>query len=181
MPAILALDLGTNCGFAIRRHDGRVESGTERFNVRNGETSGDRFNRFRRFLLEVKEKNPELVRVAYEDVVFMGPNGARTAQFFGGLVAIVQMFAAHHILELDTYGVATVKKQFTGSGRAQKHDVIAQCKTLGFNPGTDNEADAIAVLHVATGTCPLLTMSGASSKKRAPKSRPELQPGEVPF
>lgn len=183
MTAILALDLGTNTGFAIRRGDSRVESGTEKFAVKANETPGGRLNRFKRWLLDVKQANPDLARVAYERVVFMGgPNGAYAAQLYGAFLGIVQMFCDHHQLELDGYVVATVKKQFTGSGRAQKCDVIDQCKRLGFNPGSDNEADAIAILHVATGTCELLTMSGATpKKKRAPKPQPELPPGVNPF
>jgi crossover junction endodeoxyribonuclease RuvC len=180
--ATLALDLGTNTGFAILRADGRIESGMERFNSKSGEGPGGRFLRFRRWLLDVKQANPELARVVYEDVTFIGvPGAAYAVQLYGGFLAIVLMFIEHHQLEAKGFGVGTIKKQFAGSGKAQKKDVIDTCKRMGFNPGTDNEADAIALLHVATGTAPLLTMSGASPKKKRPKPQPELAPGQVPF
>jgi Holliday junction resolvasome RuvABC endonuclease subunit len=69
-----------------------------------------------------------------------------------------------------------VKKQFAGSGKASKDDMIKQCRALGFNVKSDNEADAIAVLHVATGRCPLLTMSGATPKNAA-KRPPTIPAG----
>lgn len=185
MAAVLALDLGTNTGFAIRRDDGRVESGTEKFSRKAKESSGARFNRFRRWLVEVKEKNPDLALVAVENVAFIGgENGAYAMQVYGAFKAIVEMFCAHHGLpEPVGFAVSTLKLRFTGSGKASKDDVIKQCRLLGFNvpPDAHNEADAIAVLHVATDTCPLLTMNGASSKKRTPKPAPELKPGEMPF
>lgn len=185
MPAILSLDLGTNTGFALRRGDTRVESGTVRFNARKDEPPGARFNRFRRWLVDVKQANPDLARVAYEEVVAISipgrQGGLYAAQVYGGFLAIVLMFCDHHQIEAEGFHISTVKKLFAGSGRAQKIDVIAQCKALGFNPGTDNEADAIAVLHVATGTCPVLTMNGATPKKRTPKPQPTLAAGDVPF
>jgi hypothetical protein len=178
----LALDLGTNTGFAVLRADGRIESGEERFNPKAGEGPGGRFVRFRRWLLDVKQANPELARVVYEDVAFIGkPGAAYAVQIYGGFLAIVLMFIEHHQLEAEGFAVGRIKKQFAGSGKAQKKDVIETCKRLGFNPGGDNEADAIALLHVATGTAPLLTMSGASPKKRAPRSPPQLAPGQIPF
>jgi hypothetical protein len=178
----LALDLGSDTGFAVLRADGRIESGTEKFHPKNGEGPGGRFVRFRRWLVDVKQANPELARVVYEDVSFVGaPGAAYAVQLYGGFKAIVLMFVEHHQLETKGFAVSTIKKQFAGSGKAQKKDVTDSCKRLGFMPGTHNEADAIALLHVATGTAPLLTMSGATPKRRRPKPQPELAPGQNAF
>lgn len=179
---VLALDIATDCGWAVLRGNGRVESGTERFAPKAHEAPGGRFNRFRRWLVDVKQANPDLARVAYEDVVFVGnPGAAYAVQLYGGFLAVVLMFCDHHQLEAKGYGVATVKKRFTGSGKASKDDVMKQCRALNFNPGDHNEADAIAVLHVATDRCPVLTMTGATPRKRAPKPTPAMQPGVDPF
>jgi hypothetical protein len=185
--ATLALDLGTNTGFAILRADGRIESGTARFAPKENEGPGVRFVRFRRWLAEVKESHPDVSRIVYERVVFGGGapgKGHQTyaAQVYGGFLAIVQMFGEQHSIAYDEFGVSTIKKQFAGHGKAAKVDVIQQCKAMGFSPGSDNEADAIALLHVATGNAPLLTMSGATPKgTRKPKAQPEVAAGLPPF
>lgn len=175
---VLALDLATAAGFALLRADGRIESGEERFDVRKNEGEGARYLKFRRWLVEIKAAHPELARLVFEKT--QGPT-RQSPQIYCGLLATLQMFGEHHQIAYDGIPVSTVKKQFAGSGRAQKCDVIAQCKAMGFNPGGHNEADAIALLHVATGRAPLLTMSGATPKKRAPKPQPELAPGANPF
>jgi Holliday junction resolvasome RuvABC endonuclease subunit len=43
--------------------------------------------------------------------------------------------------------VATIKRSATGRGNAGKADVIRAMRCLGFNPGDDNEADALALLR----------------------------------
>src|SRR5437016_860972 len=50
--AILALDLGTRTGYAIREN-GRVESGVQVFDVKRGESPGMRYLRFNRWLDDV--------------------------------------------------------------------------------------------------------------------------------
>lgn len=185
--SILALDLGTKLGWALLRADGRVESGQEMLAPKTGEGPGRRFAKFHRWLIDLKARAPELAAIHYELVVAIStrggmPHNAQASHIYGGLVAILQMFGEHHGITYCGHNVATVKKQFTGSGRAQKCDVIAQCRVMGFKPDTDNEADALAVLHVATGRCSLLTMSGASPKgPRAPKPHPTLEPGQPAF
>jgi crossover junction endodeoxyribonuclease RuvC len=150
----LALDLGTNTGFALLRQDERIESGTVRFPKDPKEGEGARFIRFRQFLLDTKAANPHLRRVVYERVHHVGPNQAYASQLYGGFLALVLMFCEHHQLEHDGYQIQAIKKAWTGRGDAKKPEMIARCKALGFNPGTDNEADAIALLHVAMKTAP---------------------------
>ena len=45
--------------------------------------------------------------------------------------------------------VATIKKHATGKGNAGKDLVIAAMRARGFDPGDDNEADALAILQWA--------------------------------
>jgi len=41
----------------------------------------------------------------------------------------------------------TVKKQFVGSGKATKEEMIAKAKTIVGDVVDDNHADAVAVYH----------------------------------
>lgn len=177
----LALDLGTDTGFAILRADGRIESGTQRFRPKAGEGAGVRYVRFRRWLVEMKESHPGLAQLVYEQVMGHGAFQVISAHVYGGFLATLQAFGEHHAIAYRGIGVATIKKQFAGHGAAQKVDMVRQCEALGFKPDTHNEADAIALLHVATGRCPLLTMSGATAKKKTRRSSPEVGAGQNPF
>lgn len=179
----MALDLGTKCGYAILRADGRVESGEARFPVKDGEGQGIRYVRFRRWLVEMKQAHPDIAELVYEQVMGHGAFQIIASHVYGGLLATLQAFGEHHGIVYRGIGVATIKKQFAGHGKASKTDMIRQCEALGFRPNSDNEADAIAILHVATGRCPILTMTGATPKKgsRRPRPQPEMQPGENPF
>ncbi len=180
MKAIIALDLATTTGFAIRRADGRIESGEVSFSLKKDEGQGRRYVKFRAWLLEVKQEH-ELAEIIYEQVMGHGAHNVIAAHVYGGLLATLQAFGEHHGIAYRGIGVSTIKKRFAGHGQATKKDVIDQCRALGFKPGGDNEADAIALLHVALDRCPILTPCGASPKKRRPKPQPETQPGTNPF
>ena len=181
MTVVLSLDLGTKTGWALLRADGRVESGQEKFDLKQGEGQGARYVKFRRWLVEMKAAHPDIGELVYEQVMGHGAFQVISAHVYGGMLATVQAFGEHHQIAYRGIGVSTIKKQFAGHGKASKTDVIRQCEALGFRPCSDNEADAIALLHVATSRCPVLTMSGATPKKRTPKPQPEIQPGQTPF
>jgi crossover junction endodeoxyribonuclease RuvC len=152
---VLALDTATQCGFALLRADARIESGSRRFDVKSKERPGARWVKFKGFLLEMKACHPDLRLIAYEDVKAHGP-GVLVAHIYGGFVATLQAFCEHHQIEYVGYGVGTVKKAWTGNGAARKEQMVARCRELGFEPEDDNEADAIALLHLATGRVPKL-------------------------
>ena len=52
---ILALDLGTTTGWALRGSDGHITSGSESFRPQRFEGGGMRFLRFKRWLTEIKQ------------------------------------------------------------------------------------------------------------------------------
>lgn len=182
MTVTLALDLGSDTGWAVARADGRMESGTENFTPRPSrhEGPGVRWIRFYAWLLDVKQANPDLERVVYEKVIGHGP-GAFAGNVYGGFLANLEAFVEKHHLELQGFAVPTIKKQFAGHGRAQKSDVIAACRALGFKPQNHNEADAIALLHVATGRAPILVHTITPGAKRKPKAPAPIVPGTNPF
>lgn len=179
--AILALDLATVCGFALLRADGRIESGEVSFALKKDDGQGRRYVKFRAWLLEVKQAHPDLAEIVYEQVMGHGAHNIIAGHVYGGLLATLQAFGEHHGIAYRGIGVSTIKKRFAGHGKASKADVIAQCRALGFKPGGDNEADAIALLHVALDRCPILTPCGASPKKRQPKRPPATPEGANPF
>lgn len=166
----LALDLATTMGYALLRADGRIESGSERFAIATRERDGARWVKFRRWLVDMKAAHPDLRLVAWEKIVGAGPGQVYAQQVHGGFLAILQHFCEHHQIEYVGHPVGTIKKRWTGNGHAKKHDMIARCKALGFNPTDDNEADAIALLHVATDRVPPLPIE-AQAQKRKPRAK----------
>jgi Holliday junction resolvasome RuvABC endonuclease subunit len=155
----LALDLATTTGYALLRADERIESGAVKFAPKAKDTPGARWIKFTTWLGEMVAAHPNIALVVYEDVVFIGgPGGAYACQVYGGFVALMQMFFDRRGIPYIGHGVPEVKKKWTGRGDAKKDEMIARCKELGFNPTDDNEADAIALLHVATGRAPPVLM-----------------------
>ena len=49
-------------------------------------------------------------------------------------------------------GYVTIKRHATGKGNASKDMVIASMRARGHTPADDNEADALALLHLVTET-----------------------------
>ena len=143
---ILALDLGSKTGFAVRRSDGGVVHGTERFMQRNSWAAGQRWLNFRAWLSRQIVEHGATV-IAYEDV--KNHTAIYAAHVYGGFLAHLECVAAQHRVELRPVGVGTVKKAWTGSGSAKKDKMIAQAQARGFKVVDDNDADALAVLDWA--------------------------------
>lgn len=144
---ILALDLGTKTGYALRRRDGAMRYGTVDFTPRKSWTPGQRWARFRGWLADTVATF-QIDAVVYERVVF-GHSSAASSDVYGGFKALVELAADTHHLTLSSVAVPTVKKHFTGSGRADKDAMMSQARFLGFNPDSHNAADALAILSWA--------------------------------
>lgn len=140
---------------------------------------------FYRWLVDCKERNPDLALVAFEEVLSHGLAQLHTAHVYGGFKSMVEMFCARNsdTIALTSVGVTTIKKQWAGSGNADKKQMIQRCRDLGFKPADDNEADAIALLHIVCGTAPLLTPSLPAKRKKGPKDPSPLYrtTGPQPF
>ena len=65
---ILALDLGTQTGWALHQLDGTITSGTENFKPHRFEGGGMRFLRFKRWLGEVLAASDHINAVYFEEV-----------------------------------------------------------------------------------------------------------------
>ena len=143
---LLALDLGTATGWALRRRDGSMAHGTEKFPDRKRAHPGQRWADFRAWLSRVLAAE-QVHALAYEDV--KRHLGTDAAHAYGGFLAMAQSVCAQHNVELLPVGVGTIKKAWTGHGNADKTAMIAEAKRRGFRPTSDNDADALAILSWA--------------------------------
>ena len=148
--AMLALDLGTITGFALRGADGAITSGTAEFRLDRWQSGGMRFLRFKHWLTEIKHQAGGVDLVVYEQV--RRHAGVDAAHAYGGWLAILTAWCDHHGIAYQGVPVGTIKRHVTGKGNADKAAVIAAIRARGFNPADDNEADALAILLWATET-----------------------------
>ena len=144
---ILALDLGTTTGWALRDSSGHITSGSESFRPQRFEGGGMRYLRFRRWISEIQKSIPELQNLYFEEV--RRHAGVDAAHAYGGFLATLTAWCEHHQIPYQGVPVGTIKKHATGKGNAGKEDVIAAICARGHAPVDDNEADALALLHWA--------------------------------
>ncbi len=150
VPSILALDLGTQTGWAVRDRDGAVTSGTESFKPQRFEGGGMRYLRFKRWLTEIKQSCDGIEAVYFEEV--RRHAGVDAAHAYGGFMAHLTAWCEHHQIPYQGVPVGTIKKHATGKGNASKDQMIGAVRLRGHAPADDNEADAIALLHWAIET-----------------------------
>lgn len=145
---ILALDLATQCGWAVMTRDGTFRSGSVRFDPRLLGSKGHRWLAFREWLMATARESDGIQAVYYEDVKqpFASNLAARA---YCGFLAIVEAWAAINNIPLHGVGVGTVKKAWTGKGNASKSEMVAAARQRGIKVVDDNEADAVAILSLA--------------------------------
>lgn len=152
---VLALDLATSTGWALRSRDGSITSGVQAFDLRRGESPGMRFLRFRRWLQEVLAlgqfgpagAHPGVIACEQSIAVHRGGHAAAVAH---GLQAITQTEAATLRVELTSIAPSSLKKHATGRGNAKKPDMIAAAEKRWAgtysSPLQEDQADALCVL-----------------------------------
>jgi Holliday junction resolvasome RuvABC endonuclease subunit len=139
---ILALDCATKTGWCLWGEK-FIESGVEDFSKRRGESNGSMFLRFRHWLKDMIAKN-NVGFVIYEQSHHRG--GAAT-EVCVNLTGRVQELCSEFDIEYATVHTATLKKFATGSGKADKVEMIkAAAVILGRQPVDDNEADAVLLM-----------------------------------
>nr|WP_027286179.1 hypothetical protein [Rubritepida flocculans] len=146
--AVLALDLGTTTGWALRGRDGGIASGTMTFRPSRFEGGGMRFLRFKGWLAEVAALSGGLARIAFEEV--RSHAGTDAAHLYGGFLAHLSAWCEERGVAYEGVPVGTIKRFATGKGNATKAAMVAAVRARGFAPADDNEADAIALLLWAT-------------------------------
>ncbi|MGO1073387.1 crossover junction endodeoxyribonuclease RuvC [Lysobacter sp. CA199] len=145
-PLIIALDLGTSLGWAIRL-SGQAMSGTEHFKVGRFEGGGMRYLRFVRWLDDLWRFAGPPSTLYFEEV--RRHRGVDAAHVYGGFLAQLTAWCERHAVPYQGVPVGTIKKFATGKGNADKAAMIEAAKRLGHEPADDNEADALALLHWA--------------------------------
>ena len=147
---ILALDLGSTTGWAIRNSRCRILHGTAEFRPTRFEGGGMRYLRFKRWLTEIKQSCDGIDAVYFEEV--RRHAGVDAAHAYGGFMAHLTAWCEHHQIPYQGVPVGTIKKHATGKGNANKDQMISAARLRGPAPADDNEADAIALLHWAVET-----------------------------
>jgi hypothetical protein len=144
---ILALDLGTNCGFALSK-DGEISYGTKNFSAKRGDGAGQRWLKFRALLANQYNAAGELHVVYYEDV--KNHAGVIASHIYGGFLAHLEAWCEVQRVRLEPVGVGTVKKSWCGHGAAKKEMMVAEAKRRGFKLAADEDdtADALAILDL---------------------------------
>ena len=82
---MLALDLGTTTGWALRAHDGLITSGTVSFRPSRYDGGGMRYLRFTNWLTELDQLSGPIAAIWYEEV--RRHVGTDAAHVYGGLMA----------------------------------------------------------------------------------------------
>ena len=154
---VLALDLATKTGWATLE-DGILKCGTEHFIRRKGrrtkedEHEGIQYSRMEIWLWKfLGELQPDMV--VFEETAghFKTVSASRTAF---GWRSLMMACCARKSIPTVSVAAGTVKKYATGSGRAEKAEMIhaAKLKFVGLDIADDNAADAVHILCYGMST-----------------------------
>jgi hypothetical protein len=141
---LLALDLGTTTGWALRTADGLITSGAASFRPGRFDGGGMRYLRFTNWLTEIDRLSGPVAAIWFEEV--RRHAGTDAAHVYGGLMATLTAWAELRGVPYAGTPVGTIKRHATGKGNANKDAMMAAARARGFNPADDNEADVIAIL-----------------------------------
>lgn len=147
---LLAIDLGTTTGWALKSQDSLITSGTVSFRPSRYDGGGMRYLRFQNWLGEMDCLSGPITTIWYEEV--RRHAGTDAAHVYGGLMATLTAWAEMRGMPYQGVPVGTIKKHATGRGNASKSMMIEAAQARGYSPTDDNEADAIAILLWAIET-----------------------------
>lgn len=137
---ILALDLGTKTGWAVKSNSG-IQHGMQEFKNDRFSGGGMRYLKFEKWLTGL----PKPAQVVFEEV--RRHAGTDAAHVYGGLLATLTKWCESEGIPYQGVPVGTIKKFWTDKGNAGKDVMIAAGKERGFDVDDDNTMDAIALLH----------------------------------
>lgn len=143
MPVLCFLDLATKTGWACGSSAGDPHFGTHVL-PSTGEDIGRFVVAFDTFLNDlIAFYKPDYV--AFEAPIHGGARtGFGTARKLLALASHTEFVCRKRSVRCEEAHLMTVKKQFAGSGRADKQDMIHIAKRYGWNVKSDHEADALA-------------------------------------
>ena len=140
-----ALDLATQTGFCFGAAD--TGEGPTLGHIRMPSTGSD----VGRFLCAwedwlsgwIGEVEPTLV--IFEAPILPGQTQIATTRKLQGMAGVTEMVCHRRGIEVAELATSQVKKALTGSGRAEKADMMQACRVYGFDPKTSDEADAFGI------------------------------------
>lgn len=144
MRVIVGIDPANKTGFAYRGSDGVLRAGVKHFGFMPEETLGAKLTRYQEWLEQ--EYGAEEPTVFFcEQAHHQGGPATRQAL---GMEGVLEMFCYEYGFDLHYVHTATLKKFFTGSGKAKKTEMINEAANRwDKNIIDDNHADAIALLY----------------------------------
>ncbi len=148
--SLLALDLGTTTGWALRSSDGGIASGALSLQPSRYDGGGMRYLRFRNWLGQLRRDTGPIGAIHFEEV--RRHAGTDAAHVFGGLLATLTAWCEETGVPYQGVPVGTIKRFVANKGNANKQAVMAAVRQRGFSPADDNEADALAILLWAIAT-----------------------------
>lgn len=138
---LIAFDVATTTGWCVGVHYGHFN-----LKVKSDESSGMKLIRF-------ESKLKEFYANGLMDIVVFERVAGRHAQAIiceAELIGILKRFCEEKKIEYRSYSAPEIKKFATGKGNASKEAVIKSVTEKYHYPGdNDNEADAIALWHLA--------------------------------
>jgi Holliday junction resolvasome RuvABC endonuclease subunit len=140
------LDLASSTGWAVQRRDGKVETGV--YVCLKTSIPGARWLRFRDWLKQTIDfEDPQIV--IYEEP-FIHMKHASGIGLSYGFKTIVELVTAQHEIWCYSISPTALKKWATGSGNANKFQMLVFARSMGWNLSNDNEIDARFLLHFAS-------------------------------
>lgn len=140
---ILAIDIGTITGVAYGGGVQGCHSASRNFSNHTHDYAllGLRFSKWiEELIIEHKPSSLAIERP------FFSSKHAEAGVLLHGLCWEANRLGRIHGISRSEYGPMEIKRFFTGSGKAQKSDMIEEAKRRGFNPANSHEADSIALL-----------------------------------
>jgi len=148
LPRILALDLATTTGWALRTADGQIT--TVSFRSGRFEDGGMRYLRLTKWLTEIDRLSGPIGVIHFEEAHRHA--GTDAAHVYGGLLATITAWTELRNAPYQGVPVGTIKRHATAKGNADKAAMMAAVRARIFAPAHDSEADAIALLLWAIAT-----------------------------
>ena len=137
---LLAIDPGTNCGFALEDGSNLV-SGTWDLGVKRDESRGMRLIRLRNKLNEIGKVDLLIFEVSKSHV------SSLAAEVAGEIRGLITTWCIDNKVEYKGVHYSLIKKHATGKGNANKKLMMeAAIKKFNKNDMTQDEADALLLL-----------------------------------
>jgi len=150
---VLALDLGSSLGWALSQGSKIINSGIYDLKAEAKRSFGSDHRAAKKLAFqEFLNKFVMVHEVVFEDIRGLDRYG--DTFFLYNLIGDLEMFCFGSKKPMGKIHSMTLKKGFTGSGKASKEDMCEQAHSMGWKGGKhgtardNDEADAIALLVV---------------------------------